>query len=332
MMKCYNIPIFVPHYGCPHQCVFCNQNTITGSAEPASGEGTKKIVESYLKTLPRNHARIEAAFFGGSFTAINPELRRELLHAVQPYLERGEIHGIRLSTRPDYIDHDILEELVQFGVTTIELGVQSMDDRVLTAAGRGHSANDVRNAVSKIRQYPFSLGLQMMTGLPKDSPEGSIHTAEQLIAQKPDFVRIYPTLVFSGTKLYELWKSGAYQPQTTEEAVPLCAALYERFFAAGIPVIRIGLPENKEAIAGPQHPSFGELVESECYKNRFLRLLSSHPGKKPHFLVAKRELSKAIGNKRRNLIALEQKTGQKAQIKESEKLSLGEVEFMEKEE
>ena len=331
-MKSYNIPIFVPHYGCPHQCIFCNQRTITGCDKPVSGAYAKEIVESYLKTLPREHARIEAAFFGGSFTAIDPRLRRELLLAVQPYLERGEIHGIRLSTRPDYIDRGILEELMQFGVTTVELGVQSMDDRVLSAAGRGHSASDVRNAVSQIRQYPFSLGLQMMTGLPEDSPEGSIKTAEQLIALNPDFVRIYPTMVFSGTKLYELWKSGAYQPQTTDEAVSLCAALYERFFAAGIPVIRIGLPENKEAASGPQHASFGELVESECYKNRFFRMLSAHPDKKPHFLVAKRELSKAIGNKRRNLIALEQKTGQKAQIKESEKLSFGEIKFMEKEE
>lgn len=326
-MRCYNIPIFVPHYGCPHQCVFCNQHSITGSAEPVSGRSAKKLVESYLKTLPKENARIEAAFFGGSFTGIDPKLRRELLLAVSPFLKRGEIQGIRLSTRPDYIDREVLEELLEFGVTTIELGVQSMNDEVLQASERGHSAGDVERAVSEIRKFPFSLGLQMMTGLPGDSWERSLETARKLIAQKPDFVRIYPTLVLEGTRLCELWRCGAYQPQTLEEAVALCAELYELFQKSEIPVIRIGLPETQGTLAGPVHAAFGELVESACYQKRFLRMLSEQPEREPHFLVAKKELSKAIGNRQKNLLELSEKTGKRAEIRGSERLLKGEIDF-----
>lgn len=304
-MRYYNIPIFVPHYGCPFDCVFCNQKHITGESKKVDAERTRHIITEHLKTLPPSGKRAEAAFFGGSFTAIAPKLQEELLAAAYEFVKTGEIDGIRLSTRPDFIDDEIMQRLMRYGVTAVELGVQSMDNGVLRAAGRGHTDADVVQAVETIRKYPVELGLQMMTGLPGDDGTQSIYTAERIISLKPDCVRIYPTLVIRDTKLCRLYENGAYRPQTLDAAVSLAAVLLEKFRSSNINVIRIGLAATEEIspggalAAGPYHAAFGELVEGEIYYNKMQSLLNgSHFAE---FAVNPSEISKAIGNKKRNI-------------------------------
>ncbi|MGN0163001.1 MAG: elongator complex protein 3, partial [Candidatus Ornithomonoglobus sp.] len=205
-MRKYNIPIFVPHKGCPFDCVFCNQNRITGhiKVKDVTPDEVTETIEEYLATLPKENRAVETAFFGGSFTGIPMEEQSALMERVQPYIEDGRIDGIRLSTRPDYISPEILDNLKRYHVTTIELGVQSMEDSVLKAANRGHTARQVKDAVRLIREYDFDLGLQMMTGLPGDTPQHSIETARQLTPLRPDCVRIYPTLTIKDTYLEKL--------------------------------------------------------------------------------------------------------------------------------
>jgi len=221
-MKTYNIPIFVPHRGCPFDCVFCNQKRITGTQKEVTADDVHNIIGEYLKTLPSKNRRIEAAFFGGSFTGIPINEQSELLAAANEYLKKGDIDGIRLSTRPDYIDKEILDNLLKYGVTTIELGVQSMDDSVLKSSNRGHTRKDVINAVKLIKEYPFTLGLQMMTGLPGDTDEKSLYTADEIIKLKPDIVRIYPTLTIKDTFLEKMYLTGKYKPQSVDEAGKFC--------------------------------------------------------------------------------------------------------------
>lgn len=310
-MKTYNIPIFVPHRGCPFDCVFCNQKRITGSTDIVTAEKVKDTISQYLKTLPKDNCVIEAAFFGGSFTGIPILEQSTLLLAAKTFLDEGKIHGIRLSTRPDYISVEILENLLKYGVTTIELGVQSMDDDVLLKSNRGHSKEQVINAVSLIRQYPFKLGLQMMTGLPGDNDEKSIQTARELIALSPDFVRIYPTLTIKDTYLETLYLNGEYVPQTVEEAVELSKKLLLMFEENNINVIRIGLQSTKEicehgsVVAGPVHSSFRELVESSIYFDLIGAQLKK--GDRANVFVNPNEISKAIGNKRRNILKFKDK-------------------------
>ena len=330
-MKTYNIPIFVPHRGCPHDCVFCNQKRITGLQKPVTARDVKKTIEEYLKTLPQNDARIEAAFFGGSFTGIPIEEQTELLSAAYEYVKDGRIDGIRLSTRPDYISAEILDNLKRYGVTTIELGVQSMDDEVLLKSNRGHKSEDVETAVKLIRKYPFALGLQMMTGLPGDTKMKSLHTADALIALKPDMVRIYPTLTIRDTKLEEMYRDGSYTPETLEEAVELCAELVQRFETADITVIRVGLQSTDEisesgdsVVAGPLHSAFGELVENEIYYGLILDVMGDKDGV---VYVNPREISKATGNKKRNIIRIKKETGRDIKIRPDERLGKREVRY-----
>lgn len=304
-MKYYNIPIFVPHYGCPFDCVFCNQKHITGEREEVTGARAEEIIRQHLKTLPKQGRRVEAAFFGGSFTAVCPALQEELLAAAYKFLESGDIDGIRLSTRPDFIDDAVLERLMRYGVTTIELGVQSMDDTVLACAGRGHTAADVEKAVSVIRKYPVSLGLQMMTGLPGDTDERSIETARRIISLAPDCVRIYPTLVIRDTELCGMYERGEYMPQTLDAAVSLAARLIEMFRQAEIEIIRVGLAATDEIspggalVAGPYHSAFGELAEGEIFYNEMLCSLGEDNA--AVFAVNPRDISKAVGNSKRNI-------------------------------
>lgn len=327
-MKYYNIPIFVPHYGCPFDCVFCNQKHITGEHEKVDAARVKSIIEGHLKTLPENGRIIEAAFFGGSFTAIDASLQEELLSAAQPYLSDGRIDGIRLSTRPDFIDDEILERLVRYGVTTIELGVQSMDDEVLRRAGRGHKACDVADAVRVIRKYPVKLGLQMMTGLPGDSGEQSRETARRIIEFKPDCVRIYPTLVIRDTALERLYSRGEYEPQSLDDAVSLAAELLCKFRENNIDVIRVGLAATEEIspggalVAGPYHSAFGELAEGEIFYKRMCELIGN--AKSVCFAVNPRDISKAVGNSRRNVMRLAQ-SGILAAFIQDKDVSLGEI-------
>lgn len=271
MTKRYIIPIFVPHYGCPNNCIFCNQRKITDFSTDMSPEDVEKIIEKYLsyfwKDIP-----IEVAFYGGSFTAIDMEKQNELLEVVYRYKKKGIIDGIRLSTRPDAIDNIILDNLKRYEVDTIELGVQSLVEDVLIASERGHNIEDVYEAVQLIKDYGFELGLQMMVGLPLDNIEKSIHTTKEFIKMQADIVRIYPTLVIKDTKLEKLYRNNEYQPLKVKEAVDICTILLVLFYLNDIKVIRVGLQPTdniqlgRDVVAGPFHPAFRQIVEANIFK------------------------------------------------------------------
>ena len=239
------IPVFVPHLGCRHECVFCNQRRISGSEKAATAATVKQAIEQSA-ALPRSGAKRQLAFYGGSFTAIEPERQEELLGAAAEAIGKGEIDAIRLSTRPDAIDETVLARLKRFGVETVELGAQSMDGEVLRLSGRGHTAEDVVRSSEAVKAAGFRLILQMMTGLPGDSAEKDIETAKKLIALRPDGVRIYPTVIVRDTALYDLWRAGEYREHTVEDAVAVCAQLMPLFEEANIPVIRLGLNPTEE--------------------------------------------------------------------------------------
>ncbi len=330
-MRKYNIPIFVPHKGCPFDCVFCNQRKITGSIKDIMPDDVTNTIEEYLKTLPKTDRHIEVAFFGGSFTGIPIDEQNALMSRVTPYIESGEINGIRLSTRPDYINRDILDNLKRFGVTTIELGVQSMVDSVLISSNRGHSAQDVRQSVALICEYDFNLGLQMMTGLPGDTPELSLKTAEEIIKLKPDMVRIYPTLTIKDTYLEKMYQRGEYIPQSLGDSVELSKKLILMFERAGIKVIRVGLQPTEEidsnasVVAGPFHSSYRELVESSIYFDIISNEVKEGKG---IVYVNPSEISKATGNKKENIIKLKEKYNADVIIKGDGNLKKREVRYV----
>ena len=300
------IPVFVPHLGCPHRCVFCDQRRISGSAESAEAETVRQAIET-AAALPRNGAKRQLAFYGGSFTAIPAATQEELLGAAAEAIARGELDAIRLSTRPDAIDDEALARLRRYGAETIELGAQSMDDEVLRLSGRGHTAADVARAAEAVRAAGFRLILQMMTGLPGDSDEKDLETARRLIALHPDGVRIYPTVIVRGTPLEEMWKRGEYREHTVEDAVRVCAKLLPLFEEAGVPVIRLGLNPTEElsggeAVGGAYHPALGELVKSRVmYEKMRVLLAELRPGSRAVLGAAERSLSQAIGQKKENL-------------------------------
>ena len=300
------LPVFVPHIGCPHRCVFCNQDRIAGSAERVCGD----TVRALLASVPAADVKRELAFYGGSFTSIPEQLQLELLSAAQEGILSGKIRSIRLSTRPDAIDAAVLDRLKRFGVETVELGAQSLDDEVLRLSGRGHTAEDVRRSARLVKDAGFRLILQMMTGLPGDSVERSLATARGIVALQPDGVRIYPTVVVRDTELVELWKSGLYREHTVEDAVDVCAKLLPLFEAAGIPVIRLGLNPTEElsggaAVAGAYHPALGELVRSRILLDRARELLvGAEPGSRAELRVRPQLLSQMLGQNRRNVSTL----------------------------
>ena len=303
------IPVFVPHLGCPNNCVFCNQRKISGSVLPANAETVKSAVTEALERIP-DKSNIQLAFYGGSFTAIPLQEQNELLDAALPFLREGTISSLRLSTRPDAIDESTLIRLRERGVKTIELGAQSMCDEVLEASGRGHEARQTAQAAKLIKKFGFELILQMMTGLPKDTKQRSIETAEELIALKPDGVRIYPTVIIENTALFDMWRAGTYLEHTVEEAVETCAAILPMFEEAGIPVIRLGLNPTEEltggaAAGGAYHPAFGELVKSRIFLERARALLKSGVhGENVILKVNKANVSAMTGQKRANITAL----------------------------
>lgn len=306
-MRKVNIPIFVPHKGCPHDCVFCNQKRITGQAANMTPEAAKVVLETALQTVNRTNTRVEAAFFGGSFTAIPQDEQEAFLRVVQPYIRRGQIDGIRLSTRPDCIEKENLAMLQEYGVTSIELGVQSTDAQVLRQSRRGHSASDVENAASHIRQFGMELGLQMMLGLPGDTREKSMKTAADIAALKPDTARIYPTLVIRDSALCDMYEMGRYTPLPLEDAVGWCAEIYTLFVQAGITVLRMGLMASEDLcegngiVAGPFHPAFGELVLSRLFLDKMRALLDGFVGKEAVLRVHPKDRSKAAGNRKQNI-------------------------------
>ena len=303
------LPIFVPHRGCPHQCVFCDQRTISGCRRPVTAEDVTRLLTEALLLAGQG---AEAAFYGGSFTAIPAEQQQELLDAVRPFLQPGAVASVRVSTRPDAITPEALERLRRCGVRTVELGCQSMDDTVLKASGRGHGREVVAPAVALLRQYGFAVVLQMMTGLPEQTDESALESAHALAALQPDGVRLYPTVVVRGTALAERYADGSYRPQTLEEATALGAKILELFLRSDIPVLRIGLQPSEElaqsVVAGPYHPALGELVKSRVYRNRAQALLETvKPGSDAVLAVAPNRVSLMTGQKRCNVHWLRQR-------------------------
>ncbi len=326
------IPFFIPHAGCPHQCVFCDQKRITGRAAPPDPASIPATIEACLASNRRrsgathaphdSHSRehpgresagVQVAFYGGSFTALSLETQRVYLEQVQPFIASGAIRGIRLSTRPDAITPGILPFLRELGVTTVELGAQSLDDEVLRRSGRGHGADDAVRALALLKERGFVTGVQLMPGLPGDTAETFEATVGKTIALRPDFVRLYPALVIRNTPLEDLYRDGRYRPLSLDEALSLCAAAVARFEDAGIDVIRVGLQPTEELerpgtiVAGPYHPAFRQLVDSALFLERMRRL--ARPGEPLVVLVNPADLSPAIGHRRRNVLALRESLG-----------------------
>lgn len=305
-----NVAIFVPHAGCPQMCSFCNQRAISGRIHSPAPDEARGTAARAMQEMPERAKPAQIAFFGGSFTSVDREYMVSLLQSVQAYIDGTEYTGIRISTRPDAIDKEILDILRMYRVTDIELGAQSMDDRVLELNRRGHTAGDTENAAELIRSGGFGLGLQMMTGLYGDSGEGARETARRLIALRPDCVRIYPAVTLRGTMLAELYEKGIYSPQTLDEAVDLCADLLETFAENGVPVIRLGLHDGPELrgniVEGPYHPAFRELCESRILLRRALEQIreSRIPKGKISLAVEPRSISRMAGQKRENLRSL----------------------------
>lgn len=303
------IPVFVPHLGCPNDCVFCNQRRISGHIEPATAQTVRNAIEEAAALTPPGTKR-QLAFYGGSFTAI-PEARQlELFEATQPYLADGTISSIRLSTRPDAIDGAVLKRLKKYGVTVVELGAQSMCDRVLELSGRGHDSADVENASELIKASGFDLILQMMTGLPGDTDESCVETAKKIVALEPDGVRIYPTVIVRDTVLCDMWRAGTYKEHTVEDAVRVCAKIVPLFKNAGIPIIRMGLNPTEDlsggdALGGAYHPALGELVLSRIMLEKARELLRGvEPGSRIVLGVNRSDISKMVGQHRCNVKTL----------------------------
>ena len=300
------LPVFVPHLGCPHACVFCNQRRISGALAPATAEDVKNSIAEAAAFLPKGGKR-QLAFYGGSFTAIPAEEQEALLSAAKEALDRGEIDAIRLSTRPDAIDAVVLDRLRTYGVETVELGAQSMDDRVLRLSERGHTAADVEKAAELVKSAGFRLILQMMTGLPGATDETDTETARRLIALGPDGVRIYPTVIVRDTALYDMWQAGSYREHTVEDAVRVCAKIVPLFEAAGIPVIRLGLNPTEElsggaAAGGAYHPALGELVKSRILLEKAHAMLAgTAPGSRVVIEVGRGRTSQMAGQHRANI-------------------------------
>ncbi|MEL7654523.1 MAG: radical SAM protein [Bacillota bacterium] len=309
------IPIFIPHLGCPNDCVFCNQKKITAKAKPLSGEEMTEMIGRYLKTITgRGILTTEIAFYGGSFTGIPMDLQREYLSVAKQYKDKGLIQKIHLSTRPDYIDESILTNLKDFEVDIIELGVQSFDEEVLRLSNRGHNRKVVYTASRMIQDYGFELGLQLMIGLPGDTYEKSVASAQEAVKIKPSIARLYPTVIIQDTVLYDLYQRGEYTPLSIEEAVRITKEMYLMLTNAGINVIRVGLKSTDHIsesgdIAGGYHPAFRQLVEAEIAREQLeaqLQPLLAHTAE-IRFYSNGASFSNMIGNRKSNRIYFEKK-------------------------
>lgn len=313
MKKEYIIPIFVPHLGCPNDCTFCNQKKISGQTKNVKAEDVKNTIEYYLNNFKDDNKYIEVAFFGGSFTGIDVDKQKELLSVAYEYIKNKKIDSIRISTRPDYINKEILKMLKSYGVKTIELGVQSTNDYILNKSKRGHTFEDVKKASKLIRKNGFILGHQMMVGLPESTRQDEINTAKDLIKLKPKIVRIYPVLVIKGTQLEKDYESGEYTPLTVEQAVETAKDLLVLFNKKKINVIRIGLqntneitdPSSKESqvVAGPYHPAFRQLVESRLWYDNIANEIKKVNSNVSHIQidVNPSDINNAVGHKRINI-------------------------------
>ena len=321
------IPFFIPHQGCPHLCVFCNQRLIAGQTSDVQTFDSETarlsdVIQTYLQ-FKKNRSRVELAFFGGNFLGLESSRILALLRAVQPWVRQGQIHSIRCSTRPDTITPKVLDLARPFGLETVELGVQSMDDRVLAMAERGHTSEDTRNALGLLRENGLKTGAQVMVGLPGDDEFGAVRTAKELAELKPDLTRIYPLLVLHGSRLAQWYRSGRYVPLSLDQAIDQTKKMATIFKSAGISVARIGLQATQmlddanQMIAGPWHPAFGHLVLSSLMFDQACeqidtvlagREIMGTPGEQKSVVlqVNPRSLSRLQGNRKSNLDRLTQ--------------------------
>ena len=313
MKKQYIIPIFVPHLGCPNDCTFCNQKSISGQLKKVTENDVRETIEYYLNSFKEKDAYKEVAFFGGSFTGIDVEEQEMLLGAAYDYIKEKKIDGIRISTRPDYIDKYTLKRLKKYKVKTIELGVQSTNDYILESCRRGHTFEDVKKASKLIKRYGFTLGHQMMVGLPESTELDELNTAKDLINLKPSIVRKYPVLVIKGTKLEEQYNKGENEPLELNQAVERCKELSYLFGKKKIKVIRIGLqnsdticnPDNQtsEVVAGPYHDTFRQLVEASIYYDTIVNKIKKYnvKVKEVQVITHPQNVSNIVGYKRENI-------------------------------
>lgn len=335
MKKQYIIPIFVPHLGCPNDCIFCNQKSISGQKENMTKEKAKKIIEEYINAIQTKDASIEIAFYGGSFTAIEPEKQVELLEVANEYIKKGKVESIRISTRPDCIDKETLKRLKKYKVKTIELGVQSANDYILKKANRGHTFEDVKKASKMIRWNGFQLGHQMMVGLPESTRTDEINTAKALIKLKPKMVRIYPVLVVKDTKLEKDYKNGIYEPLPLVQAVEICKQLVRMFADKKIDVIRIGLQnteeitdpqgEKSQVVAGPYHPAFRQLVEAGMWYDAIVGKIKklNVKVKEVQVTVNPIDANNVIGHKKENVVKLKETYDVDLILKQDKKIKQG---------
>ena len=335
MKKQYIIPIFVPHLGCPNDCIFCNQKSISGQKSNMTKEKAKEIIENYLKSIDKENAQIEIAFFGGSFTAIEEERQEELLQVASEFVKSGQVSSIRVSTRPDAIDKNILKRLKKYKVKTIELGVQSSNNYILKRINRGHTFEDVKRAAKLIRWNGFRLGVQMMVGLPESTTIDEINTAKELIKLKPKMVRIYPVLVIKNTPLEKELEKGTYKPLTLVQAVEVCKEIVRLFHDKNIDIIRIGLQptdeisepgsEKSEVVAGPYHPAFRQLVESAMWYDAIVGKIKrlNVKVKEVEVTVNPVDANNVIGHKKENVKNLKELYDLNLVLKQDSKMKQG---------
>ena len=335
MKKEYIIPIFVPHLGCPNNCTFCNQKRISGQTKQVTATDVKETIEYYLKNFKDNHKYVEVAFFGGSFTAIEKEKQIELLEAAQEYIKNKKVNSIRISTRPDAIDKEILKTMKKYHVKTIELGVQSTSNYILTRCKRGHTGEDVKKASKLIRRFGFILGHQMMVGLPESTKQDEINTAKELIKLRPKIVRIYPVLVIKDTQLADEYKNGEYIPLTVGQAVERCKEIVDLFNRNKINVIRIGLQNTEEisdpstekssVIAGPYHPAFRQLVEDSMWYDAIVNKIKkiNDKVKKVKIIANDINVNNIIGHGKENMLKLKELYNVDVVIEKNDKIKPG---------
>ncbi len=331
----YVIPVFVPHLGCPNDCIFCNQKSISGQKKNITKEDVIKIVDSYLRNIKDKEAEKEIAFFGGSFTGIEVEKQEELLQTAYEYIKSGKVNSIRISTRPDYINKEILKRLKKYKVKTIELGVQSANDYILKRIERGHTFQDVKKASKLIKRYGFILGHQMMVGLPESTRIDEINTAKSLIKLKPKMIRIYPVLVIKGTKLEKEYEEKIYEPMTVVQAIEICKILVRMFADKKIDIIRVGLQNTEEisepgslkseVVSGPYHPAFRQLVESAMWYDAIVDKIKklNVKVKKVEISVNPIDVNNVVGHKKENIIKLKDTYDVILKVKASDSVKQG---------
>ena len=340
MKKQYIIPIFVPHLGCPNNCTFCNQKIISGETKEITPDDVKKTVEFYLDSFKEKNKYTEIAFFGGSFTGIEIEKQEALLKAAFEFIKAKKVNSIRVSTRPDYIDKEKLKLLKKYGVKTIELGVQSTNDYILRRCKRNHTFADVKKASKLIRGYGFTLGHQMMVGLPESTVLDELRTAKDLAKLKPKIMRIYPVLVLRGTELEKEMLEGTYTPLSVEQAVERSKELCYFFAKKKINVIRVGLQstdtisdisknENSEVVAGPYHETFRQLVESSMNYDTIVKKIKSYNVKvrQVEIITSPDNVNNVVGYKRENIEKLREFYDVDAKVKQDKKMKNGKIQI-----